>query len=202
MPGAEARKLAAELGKEPALVELILDESTRGPPRRARRADRRDHARLHLRQRRHRQLQPARRPTPSACCPRTPTPPPAGSAPRSRSGGSAPLGVVVADSFGRAWRLGQAEVAIGCAGIEPLDDWRGRADAAGRELEATAIAVADQAAARRRPRPRQGQRHPGGDRARPRPLRHRRGRPGGRGPAPAPRRGPLPLDVAAAGRAC
>ena len=34
---------------------------------------------------------------------------------------------IVADSFGRAWRLGQAEVAIGCAGLAPLDDWRGRA---------------------------------------------------------------------------
>jgi len=54
---------------------------------------------------------------------------------------------VIADSFGRAWRLGQAEVAIGCAGLQPIDDWRGRADAHGRELEATLIAVADQAAA-------------------------------------------------------
>ena len=57
------------------------------------------------------------------------------------------MAVIVSDSFGRAWRLGQAEVAIGCAGISPLDDWRGRADAGGRELEATAIAIADEAAA-------------------------------------------------------
>jgi coenzyme F420-0:L-glutamate ligase/coenzyme F420-1:gamma-L-glutamate ligase len=55
--------------------------------------------------------------------------------------------VVIADSFGRAWRVGQAEVAIGCAGLIPLDDWRGRKDANGRELEATQIAVADEAAA-------------------------------------------------------
>lgn len=55
--------------------------------------------------------------------------------------------VVVADSFGRPWRLGQADVAIGCAGIAALDDWRGRADEHGRELSATAIAVADQLAA-------------------------------------------------------
>jgi coenzyme F420-0:L-glutamate ligase/coenzyme F420-1:gamma-L-glutamate ligase len=60
--------------------------------------------------------------------------------------GSSPA-VIVSDSFGRAWRLGQAEVAIGCAGIAPLDDWRGRADAGGRELEATLIAIADEAAA-------------------------------------------------------
>jgi coenzyme F420-0:L-glutamate ligase/coenzyme F420-1:gamma-L-glutamate ligase len=60
--------------------------------------------------------------------------------------GHAPA-VVIADSFGRAWRVGQSEVAIGCAGIEPLDDWRGRLDRDGRVLAATAIAVADQIAA-------------------------------------------------------
>jgi coenzyme F420-0:L-glutamate ligase/coenzyme F420-1:gamma-L-glutamate ligase len=57
------------------------------------------------------------------------------------------IGLVISDSFGRAWRLGQAEVAIGCAGLAPLDDWRGREDAGGRELEATLIAIADEAAA-------------------------------------------------------
>jgi coenzyme F420-0:L-glutamate ligase/coenzyme F420-1:gamma-L-glutamate ligase len=55
-------------------------------------------------------------------------------------------GVVVADSFGRAWRMGQADVAIGCAGIVPLDDWRGRPDSHGRELSATVVAVADEVA--------------------------------------------------------
>jgi coenzyme F420-0:L-glutamate ligase/coenzyme F420-1:gamma-L-glutamate ligase len=54
--------------------------------------------------------------------------------------------VVVADSFGRAWRVGQVDIAIGCAGLEPLDDWRGREDAVGRELEATVVAVADEVA--------------------------------------------------------
>lgn len=51
--------------------------------------------------------------------------------------------VVISDSFGRAWRLGQTDVAIGVAGLTPLDDWRGRHDSQGRELQATAIAVAD-----------------------------------------------------------
>jgi coenzyme F420-0:L-glutamate ligase/coenzyme F420-1:gamma-L-glutamate ligase len=51
--------------------------------------------------------------------------------------------VVVADSFGRAWRVGQTDVAIGAAGLTVLDDWRGRADRGGRELRATAIAAAD-----------------------------------------------------------
>jgi coenzyme F420-0:L-glutamate ligase / coenzyme F420-1:gamma-L-glutamate ligase len=59
--------------------------------------------------------------------------------------GSSPA-VVIADSFGRPWRLGQADVAIGCAGLEPLDDWRERPDASGRELAATRISVADEVA--------------------------------------------------------
>jgi coenzyme F420-0:L-glutamate ligase/coenzyme F420-1:gamma-L-glutamate ligase len=55
--------------------------------------------------------------------------------------------VVISDSFGRAWRIGQAEIAIGCAGLAPLADYRGTVDRDGRELHATHIAVADQAAA-------------------------------------------------------
>jgi coenzyme F420-0:L-glutamate ligase/coenzyme F420-1:gamma-L-glutamate ligase len=56
-------------------------------------------------------------------------------------------GVIVGDTFGRAWRLGQVEVAIGIAGVQPLDDWRGRPDAEGRELAATQLATADAIAA-------------------------------------------------------
>jgi coenzyme F420-0:L-glutamate ligase/coenzyme F420-1:gamma-L-glutamate ligase len=55
--------------------------------------------------------------------------------------------VVIADSFGRAWRHGQCDVAIGIAGLAGLDDWRGRRDSAGHQLRATLIAIADQAAA-------------------------------------------------------
>jgi coenzyme F420-0:L-glutamate ligase / coenzyme F420-1:gamma-L-glutamate ligase len=55
--------------------------------------------------------------------------------------------VVIADSFGRAWRRGQCDVALGCAGLVALDDWTGRVDSEGRELRATQIAVADEAAA-------------------------------------------------------
>jgi coenzyme F420-0:L-glutamate ligase/coenzyme F420-1:gamma-L-glutamate ligase len=54
--------------------------------------------------------------------------------------------VVVADSFGRPWRVGQADVAIGCAGLVALDDWRGRNDSSGRKLSATLVAVADEVA--------------------------------------------------------
>jgi coenzyme F420-0:L-glutamate ligase/coenzyme F420-1:gamma-L-glutamate ligase len=59
--------------------------------------------------------------------------------------GKAPA-VVVSDSFGRPWRLGQTEVAIGCAGLLPLDDRRGLHDALGQALNATLPAIADQAA--------------------------------------------------------
>jgi coenzyme F420-0:L-glutamate ligase / coenzyme F420-1:gamma-L-glutamate ligase len=54
--------------------------------------------------------------------------------------------VLVTDSFGRAWRHGQCDVAIGCAGMSALEDWRGRTDSVGLELRATWIAVADAAA--------------------------------------------------------
>jgi coenzyme F420-0:L-glutamate ligase/coenzyme F420-1:gamma-L-glutamate ligase len=56
------------------------------------------------------------------------------------------LGVIVSDTFGRPFREGQAEVAIGVAGMSPLLDLRGRLDAVGRELHATLIAVADEVA--------------------------------------------------------
>jgi coenzyme F420-0:L-glutamate ligase / coenzyme F420-1:gamma-L-glutamate ligase len=56
-------------------------------------------------------------------------------------------GLVIADSFGRAWRLGQTDVAIGAAGVRPLDQWIGRPDGFGRVLRATSIAVADSIAA-------------------------------------------------------
>ncbi len=55
--------------------------------------------------------------------------------------------IVIADSFGRAWRVGQCDVAIGIAGLAAVEDWRGRTDAAGRRLDATIIAIADEAAA-------------------------------------------------------
>jgi coenzyme F420-0:L-glutamate ligase / coenzyme F420-1:gamma-L-glutamate ligase len=76
---------------------------------------------------------------------------PDGSAARLRVGIGELLGVrpavVIADSFGRAWRLGQTDVAIGVAGLVPLDQWIGRPDAFGRELRVTSIAVADCVAA-------------------------------------------------------
>ena len=60
--------------------------------------------------------------------------------------GSRPA-VLIVDSFGRPWRLGQTEIAIGCAGLRVLDDWRGMQDRDGRKLGATVIAIADEIAA-------------------------------------------------------
>jgi len=57
------------------------------------------------------------------------------------------LGVVVSDTFGRPWRVGLVDVALGVAGFAPLSDLRGEVDTAGRELVVTEIAVADEVAA-------------------------------------------------------
>lgn len=59
--------------------------------------------------------------------------------------GCAPA-VIVSDSFGRAWRQGTTDVAIGVAGMTPLLDLRGHRDQRGRELESTIICVADELA--------------------------------------------------------
>jgi coenzyme F420-0:L-glutamate ligase/coenzyme F420-1:gamma-L-glutamate ligase len=55
--------------------------------------------------------------------------------------------VIITDTFGRPWREGLVDVAIGVAGLDPLDDHRGRTDRHGRKLTGTIIAVADQLAA-------------------------------------------------------
>lgn len=56
------------------------------------------------------------------------------------------VAVIVADTFGRPWREGVVNVAIGVAGLRPLDDWRGRSDRFGRPLHSTVIAIADEIA--------------------------------------------------------
>jgi coenzyme F420-0:L-glutamate ligase/coenzyme F420-1:gamma-L-glutamate ligase len=56
------------------------------------------------------------------------------------------VAVIVSDSFGRAWRQGTTDVAIGCSGLTPLVDLAGERDRVGYELHATVIAVADQIA--------------------------------------------------------
>ncbi len=143
IPGAEARKLAAVLGKEPALVELILEES-----KEVLRAERN----VLIVETRHglvcanAGIDSSNVPDDDTVC-LLPEDPDASARRIRREIVGEGSGVVISDSLGRAWRLGQTEVAIGCAGLQPLDDWRGRSDAHGRELEATVIAVADEVAA-------------------------------------------------------
>ena len=57
------------------------------------------------------------------------------------------IGVIVSDTFGRPWREGQVDIALGVAGVGALLDWRGRVDMTGRDLHHTVLAVADQIAA-------------------------------------------------------
>jgi coenzyme F420-0:L-glutamate ligase / coenzyme F420-1:gamma-L-glutamate ligase len=139
-PGPRARELAAEHGKDPRAVQVVLDESEE--------LLRADHGRLISRTRHGFVCANAGVDASNAGAADTLVLLPAdpdGSARELR----ARLGcaVVISDSFGRAWRNGQCEVAIGCAGLAPADDWRGRPDTDGRALAATVIAVADEAAA-------------------------------------------------------
>lgn len=57
-----------------------------------------------------------------------------------------PIGVIVADTFGRPWREGVVNVALGVAGLRPLIDYRGCTDPYGRRLESTVVALADEIA--------------------------------------------------------
>jgi coenzyme F420-0:L-glutamate ligase / coenzyme F420-1:gamma-L-glutamate ligase len=57
------------------------------------------------------------------------------------------VGVVISDTFGRPWRVGQTDVAIGAAGVDPVSDYRGCDDGYGNRLSATQMAIADEIAA-------------------------------------------------------
>jgi len=139
-PSVRARELAERLGREAELVELVLSES-----REVLREER-----VLITETKHgfvcanAGIDSSNLPDDGTVCLLPEDPDASARKIRAELGGAA---VVIADSFGRAWRLGQAEVAIGCAGLQPLDDWRGRRDASGRELSATVIAIADEVAA-------------------------------------------------------
>jgi len=64
---------------------------------------------------------------------------------RARTGRE--VGVIVSDTFGRPWRAGLTDVAVGCAGIAAVVDLRGTKDANGRELAVTEVCVVDELAA-------------------------------------------------------
>jgi coenzyme F420-0:L-glutamate ligase/coenzyme F420-1:gamma-L-glutamate ligase len=139
-PGWEAHELAKEHGKDPHLMQVILDETQD--------IVRADRGRLICRTRHGFVCANAGVDQSNAGGEGTavllPLDPDASARRLRHELGCA---IVITDSFGRAWRNGQCEVAIGCAGLAPAADWRGEADADGRLLAATVIAIADEAAA-------------------------------------------------------
>jgi len=151
-PGARARELAAAHGRDPRVMQVVLDESSE--------VLRAEHGVIISRT--HHGFVCANAgvdgsnagapggPEQVVLLPRDPD----ASARRIRArmreltgarSGEVPA-VLISDTFGRAWRHGQTDVAVGLAGLQPLDDWRGRRDADGRELQATWLALADAAA--------------------------------------------------------
>jgi coenzyme F420-0:L-glutamate ligase / coenzyme F420-1:gamma-L-glutamate ligase len=145
-PGSRALQLAGTLGKDPRHVQVILDES-----RAVLRASRgvlicvTHHGFVCA----NAGVDASNVPGDDALVvlPRNPDASARNLRARVRNLMNAAPAVLITDSFGRAWRHGQVDVAIGCAGLTPLEDWRGRKDAVGRELRATWIAVADELAA-------------------------------------------------------
>ena len=145
-PSARARELAAEQGKDARAVQVVLEQSTE-----LLRAERGV-----LICRTHHGFVCANAGVDASNAPAAETlvllpRDPDASARRIRARlreltGRAPA-VLISDSFGRPWRHGQLDVAIGLAGMHALDDWRGRTDATGMQLQATWLAVADAAAA-------------------------------------------------------
>jgi coenzyme F420-0:L-glutamate ligase / coenzyme F420-1:gamma-L-glutamate ligase len=148
-PSAEARKLAEEVGKDPRLVEVILSESVRVV---------RSRPNLIIVQHRlgfvmanagvdHSNVAPADGVDRVLLLPRDPD----ASAEALRADlqrrYGVPIGVIISDSFGRAWRRGTCGIAIGSAGLPSLIDMRGQPDLFGRTLEATIVGFADEIAA-------------------------------------------------------
>ena len=145
-PSDEARRVAAQDGKDPRHVEVVMRETAR--------VVRHDHG-VWIAETRHGfvcanagvDLSNAPGEGYAVLLPEDPD----ASARRLRdallAAGDGPLGVIVSDTFGRPWREGLVDVALGCAGIAPLSDWRGRADLVGRTLEVTNMAIVDQLAA-------------------------------------------------------
>lgn len=146
-PSAAAVQLAAETDKEPAIVQLILDESSK--VLRARPgviivehklgfvAANAGIDRSNVEPDSDRVLLLPKDPDRSAANLRT----------RLESALNIHLGVIIADSVGRAWRMGTTGMTLGCAGVEALQNLRGRADMFGRILQVSEHAVADAIAA-------------------------------------------------------
>jgi coenzyme F420-0:L-glutamate ligase/coenzyme F420-1:gamma-L-glutamate ligase len=147
VPSPEAMKLAAEVGKDPRIVEVVLSDSVkvvRSRPNLMIMQHRLgfvmanagvDQSNVAAADGRHRALLLPLDPDGSA------------EAIRSALASRADVGVVISDSFGRPWRRGTAGVAIGSAGIPSVIDLRGQPDLFGRILEVSIIGFADEIAA-------------------------------------------------------
>lgn len=145
-PSQRALEIAAEDDKDPRQVELVLRESVR--------IVRRGH-RVLITETRHGfvcansgvDLSNATGPDAAVLLPVDPDASARGLRAALHERGHGPLAVIISDTFGRPWREGLVDQAIGAAGIELLADARGSEDLTGRPLEVTAMATVDQAAA-------------------------------------------------------
>ncbi len=145
-PSAEAREIAQQHAKDPRHIEVILRET--------RRIVRRANGVL-ICETRHGfvcanagvDLSNAPGPEIAVLLPVDPDASAAGLRAALTARGAGPLAVIVSDTFGRPWREGLVDVAIGSSGIAPIDDLAGRPDMMGRLLQVTATATVDQLAA-------------------------------------------------------
>jgi len=148
-PSPRAEKLAAEVGKDPRLVEVILGESTRVV---------RSRPNLIIVQHRlgfvmanagvdHSNVAPADGVDRVLLLPRDPDASAEVLRGRLQQRYGVPIGVIISDSFGRAWRRGTCGVAIGAAGLPSLMDLRGSPDLFGRALQVSITGHADEIAA-------------------------------------------------------
>ena len=146
-PSAEAARLAAEDGRDPRELELVLRETAR--------IVRRGHG-VTISETKHGfvcanagvDLSNTPAPDTAVLLPLDPD----ASARALRDAlladrATLPFAVIISDTFGRPWRKGLVDVALGSAGIEPIRDLRGKPDLGGRKLRATETATADQLAA-------------------------------------------------------
>jgi coenzyme F420-0:L-glutamate ligase/coenzyme F420-1:gamma-L-glutamate ligase len=145
-PGARAQELAAEQGKDARVVQVVLDQSAEILRASGGVLISRTHHGFVCANAGVDASNAARSET-LILLPRDPDASARQLRARLRELSSVSPAVLITDSFGRAWRHGQCDVAIGCAGMAPLEDWRGRTDSVGLELRATWLAVADAAAA-------------------------------------------------------